>query len=73
MTRSMGSHRLGRSSLIFCLYSKIIEALDADENYDVKYLDFSIVFEEVPHLWQILKLLGHGVDRKSLELDQDMV
>ncbi len=41
----------GKSCLtnLLSFYTRVIEAADRDENYDVLYLDFSKAFDKVPH------------------------
>ncbi len=51
---------------LLSLYTKIIEAVDRDENYDILYLDFSKAFEKVPHHRLLHKIQAHGVDGKVL-------
>ena len=51
----MGSLRVHRVSLI-----------DEDLNYDVIYLDFSKVFDKVPHQRLLTKVKAHGIDGYSV-------
>lgn len=38
------------------------EAADNDDNYDVIYLDFSKVFDRVPHERLVRKITAHGIN-----------
>ncbi len=54
----------GKSCLtnLLSFYTRVIEAADRNENYDVLYLDFCKAFDKVPHHRLLLKLQVHGVD-----------
>ena len=54
----------GKSCLtnLLSFYSKVYEAADNDENYDILYLDFSKAFDRVPHLRLLSKVKAHGID-----------
>ena len=59
----------GRSCLtnLLSFYSKVYEAADNGDNYDILYLDFSKAFDKVPHQRLLRKVRAHGIDGKILE------
>ncbi len=59
----------GKSCLtnLLSFYSKVFEAVDQNENYDVVYLDFSKAFDKVPHQRLLKKVEAHGMDGKVLK------
>ena len=59
----------GRSCLtnLLSFYSKVYEAADNGDNYDILYLDFSKAFDKVPHQRLLRKVRAHGIDGKILD------
>ena len=59
----------GKSCLtnLLSFYSKVYEAADNGDSYDILYLDFSKAFDKVPHQRLLRKVRAHGIDGKVLE------
>ncbi len=58
----------GKSCLtnLLSFYSKVYEAVDNGDSYDILYLDFSKAFDKVPHQRLLRKVRAHGIDGKVL-------
>ena len=58
----------GKSCLtnLLSFYSKVFEAADNGDSYDILYLDFSKAFDKVPHQRLLGKVRAHGIDGKIL-------
>ena len=55
----------GKSCLTnFLSYRKVFETIDKGDEYDIVYLDFSKVFNRVPHRKLLSKVKAHGIDEK---------
>ena len=54
----------GKSCLtnLLSFYRTVYEAADADDSYDVIYLDFSKAFDRVPHERLLRKIKAHGIE-----------
>ena len=59
----------GKSCLtnLLSFYSKVYEAADNGDSYDILYLDFSKAFDKVPHQRLLRKVKAHGIDGKVLD------
>lgn len=49
---------------LLSFYRMVNEAADKDDSYDVVYLDFSKVFDKVPHHRLLSKVRAHGIGGK---------
>ena len=52
--------------LVEFFYSKVYEAIDNGESYEIMYLEFSKTFDEVPHKRLSKNVMAHGIDGKIL-------
>ena len=59
----------GKSCLtnLLSFYSKVYEAADNGDSYDIIYLDYSKAFDKVPHQRLLKKVRAHGIDGKVLD------
>ena len=59
----------GKSCLtnLLSFYSKVYEAANNRDSYDILYLDFSKAFDKVPHQRLLRKVRAHGIDGRILD------